>query len=677
MTPRRFGLLAAVAGALACGCAGTQAPSTPSTSHKNPSATSIHAIRPGARLIDGQCVDKPASGNDSDEFQSRAVGPLQRVNDLGVQVLSFDALVDLDQPSRVLAYHLSQAVEAAASLAFSQTSTHGSEVWQTLQWFRHHRDDIPPSLRPRIDTMLRTYAMHGGTSDRWTGAALASTVGPQDLRDAWKAITNAQLQAAPTNPASPASRPDPLPEPILQRVENAMLHGTPAQPLVWSTRCAPPINPPGRSDTITLASHCSAQASDRALLITPASKALSISVALANPAQQPAISALQKYLTVGSAADLTELTRALAQPNTNPFAVIGPFASAATHPQWFAATMLADTAGLQPVLDALSRTPLHLGTALDTLASTRAKSPMRPRPSRAVLMTAPIPLDPDSAVVTVASFSDNALTLIDSSALDVVASLLGPSIRDNLPPGRARDIPSQCLHQVFRVRRLLQHVVGKAATDAVIEAHSPHGADQRAASQQLDTLAQAAELVLASIAMWDPQLEAIGLLEGPCKFATVPLFLAEYLVSLRSLSASAAWSSVKDPNLRATTLIVHAALADGAIKQQGQGADSYFVMENATKWRAFAEAFAGKLLTAVDEVSRRAKQKATGTTTGPLQSALVRRFGHEPAPAWVEAGRKRAGSRGLPTRLLLVTQGVRALRDEAGMVVDATVEDDM
>jgi hypothetical protein len=231
--------------------------------------------------------------------------------------------------------------------------------------------------------------------------------------------------------------------------------------------------------------------------------------------------------------------------------------------------------------------------------------------------------------------------------VDALGALHSKAVLDTfVPDSSQKEDYSRCLRQAYRIRAVLGHFFEHAILSEV-----PGLAD--------GTLPKLRAELLTLIASWDPMLLDSGWLSGPtCVDVVGALAPIEYLLGLRGIGTSL---KVQEPGLKALSILVNVGLERGAIREEVRDGQVHFILAEQATWKAFVLAFAKEVLT------------IEKTADAAAARALISRHGSVAQSRWRDSSQQRTKQAGLPSHLVFLTPRLKALKDEEGVIVDATL----
>lgn len=591
-----------------CGqpCACPETPSQPGEPDSKPRRPSMPALPPM-----GQCTDTPVD-----------VGlELEKVDGLGVVTLSADAFVQLSPKHRMMAYHLSRAAVAGDPIVYAQRSRFGIKLKVVAEELALHRSAVPEALRAKVETFVRRVFVHKGVYDTWTGQKMGLPFDEATFKRVLLAVAKdgAELPGGG---------------------DEAAVSGlvTTLGPLLFD----PAFEPASRTSTTA------ALPGPYGPWVEPMLASLKEAAKLAEGKQKTSIEQLADYLGSGDAAAYARHARA--EEQSAPVATrMGFFSSRLAGPELWAGVMLED-ASLQATMAALAPALAHLrAVALPSEPNVVSLPPRAGIPLTMTGRAAPAM----SIVSQLQGPRGPAQTWVWAPVLDAEVKLRVLALKKGFipDPARAADF-ERCAPHVYRMLAILPAAIG-AQSSSGSNALPP---EERAAIEQARV--QAA----AMVASWDPKMIEAGLLpDSTCAGIVDALVPADFLARLGSLGEGA----LRDPDFRASSLIVGHALAQGALREVTRGGHVHLSIVEPERWRASVKS----LLDALVQIETK------GDRDGARK--LLERYAQAVAPRWRQSARARADEAGLPARLVFVTPRLKAIRDADGAITDATILDSL
>ncbi len=530
---------------------------------------------------------------------------METVDDLGIVTLSADAFIDLDPEQRVLAYHMSRAIAAASTVEFSQRSRFGLLVKEVAEELALHKQAVPADLVSKVETFVRRVFVHRGMHDGWTQRKLEMPLDESELRLALRAVHSAGAKL-------PGVRKEADLNKLLDDLRPALFDAN-VEPTSLNT---------------------AAQPEHRKHVLLPLRDASKQADATTRAAIDPMIS----YLDSGTPAALEREVRA---PRSPFLLSLGPVG---LHGLWAGMLMIEDEAN-QALLDKLASTPFDLrGLPVKAMdwASARAGIPVSF--SGAV--------GTSSFAVSTVVASDAARTWVAFPIVDSMAAVHSRAVLKSFLPEPEREADfRRCLPHAYRTHAVLKHLVGLSMR--------PKDATGTLPPSENEVIRRARAELLATIASWDPKVVESGWLpDATCAGVMDALVPIEHMLGLRAIPTSRA---IEDPEVKASSLIVQAALAKGALREVSREGHVHLQIVEQERWRAFVLELASELL----EIERKGD--------GAAARSLIARHAQNLVPRWRDSSVARAKDVGLPSRLVFLAPRLKALRDGKGAITDATL----
>ena len=613
MQPRRFvfGALILIGLSLSAGC-GCPCPCPTTPTQQPDTQPPRRPVLPKLPPM-GQCVDTPED-----------VGlEMETVDGMGVVTLSANAFVDLDPEARILAYHLSQAAVAGDAIVYEQRSRFGATIKVVAEELALHLSAIPTGLRPKVETFVRRVFVHKGVHDAWTGAKLSPPFEESELREALLAAVK-----------DGAKLPGVKREADVPKLVNEL------RPLLFD----PDFEPFSRSVEGTPSKIPGPYAE-------PLKRAVTFLEAAAKHAQGPqrtAIEQLANYLSSGDAAAYERHVRAVA--DAAPIALrMGTFSTRLSGSELWAGVML-DDASMKPTMTQLAAALPHLrGLVFPASHSAGFIAPRAGIPL--TLAGAAAPATP--AAETLSTTSGPSQAWVWTPVLDAVVKLRVLAVKKGFVPDpeKAADF-ERCLPYAYRTRIILRASVGRGRS-------GPSAIPS--ADRAVITLAKA-ELA-ALVAAADPKVVDMGLLpDAACASVVDQLLPADHLVQLGSVPPG---QKLTDPDVRASSLIVRFALAQGALREVTRDGHIHLQVVDSDRWRASVKSLLASLLDI----------EAKGDSAKARE--LLRQYADDVVVRWRDSASVRTKAAGLPVHLVYVVPRVKAIRDADGVITDATIVDSL
>jgi dipeptidyl-peptidase-3 len=171
-----------------------------------------------------------------------------------------------------------------------------------------------------------------------------------------------------------------------------------------------------------------------------------------------------------------------------------------------------------------------------------------------------------------------------------------------------------------------------------------------------------AELVALHLS-WDTRAREIGLIpDERCAEMMAQAYPARLLFRLRTIATG---DRIEEDHIRAQSLIVRFAMDRGAVKEQTRDGHTYLEVVDYALWRKAV----GELLAEVMRI------KAEGDYAKAKE--MVDKYGSRLVPKWRDDVAARLKAAGAPRHFAFVSPRLKALVDDKGNVVDATIVDSL
>lgn len=594
--------------AAGCGC--------PPTSPNAPAASPAERPKPPRIALPdmqsmGQCVDTPAD-----------VGlQMQVVDDMGVVTLSADAFIDLAPEQRMLAYHLSRAAVAAEPIIYEQRGRLGGTLKVVAEELALQRAAMPDALRAKVETFVRRVFVHKGVYDMWTGRKMSPPLDEAGLREA----LTAAVKAGAKLPAG--ADKDAVDEVVAQ-----------LRPLLFDPKVEPVLAVPPRPSI----------PGPHEKYLDAAVESLERAAKLAEGDTKASIEKLMRYLSSGDGAAFEGHVRAGA--DTSPLAMrVGFLDAPLAGPQLWAGVML-DDAARQPVMTKLADV---LPEVRGVVFGSRSLVPvLPPRASIPLTLTGRAsPVTPPASWLRGPTGPGQAF--VWTPIVEAEVKLRTLAVKKGFVPDPARQADfERCLPHAYRTLFTLRAALGSPDTRS---ANALPAADRA-------VIERARSEAAAVVASWASPIVDAGLLpDAGCAQVVDMLVPADHLVRLGGLADGAAVG----PDTRAGALIVHYALARGALREVHRDGHVHLQITEPERWRSAVRSLLDTLL-GIEAGGDAARARA-----------LLAEHADPTDARWRASARERTTEAGLPARLVFVAPRLKAIRDAEGAITDATILDSL
>lgn len=616
---------------------------------------------------------------------------METVEDTGVLRVFADGFVDLPVRERLLAYWLSQAAIAGEPITWDQRSRFGLAIKELVEELTLHAKAMDPVVRPKIELFAKKVWINKGMYEGWTQRKIAPSFTRQELTLAARAALKdgAKLQGVTS-------------EAELDK------HLASLDKLLFDPKFEPfgvSKNPPKGQDSITASAANYYEGltlrdlkdykethplnsrlvkkgnsiEEQVYRATPPGRytaeltkmvaALRKALPYAADAQRKNLEALIAYFEKGDHEDFRRFNIGWVKDDPQVDTILGFIEEygdpRGVHAEFEGAVFAVDRArstvmkkvaseaayfeSRMPWLDAYKRTEFKppVANAVLALVLTGGAAPVTP---------VGINLPNEQDIRQTHGSKNFYLSGVDDAGSAVRGKAIGQQL---ILPSYTVDY-DRCAPSIFPAAVALHEITGHGSgkTNPALKQ------DPKAALREYgSTLEEArAELVALHVA-WDPKARELGLIpDERCAEMMAQSYPARMLFRLRMIAKG---EVIEEDHIRAQSLIVRFAMEKGAVKEQWRDGHLYLEVVDYKLWQKATDELLAELM----------RIKAEGDHAKAKE--LIDKHGAKLIPKWRDDVVARLKAAGVPSHFAFVSPRLKALTDDKGNVVDATIVDSL